>query len=464
MVAKLIKILIFHAIFFYIPLAVAYIQNETQSSYLTVDISKTNKQLGQYFRTTLKYKGNLKLENIDLHSWRDNFKILHEDEYQGEDKQGNIIQISKLRLFPRTLNATLLPSLSLGETKSTPISLKVTPSKIKNSAIKISWEVSNSTPWEREAVLIRVHIKSSDPTARVIVDDSNVPDYLLYSLNTERKELKNGVIEFNSGWIYYPLKYGNASLNLPAIRYQLSGSDRRRFYLPIQKLSVKPLPNYLPPNLPIGTININSEIENNTTASWQVNLLTPALAIYDLPDINQQISDFSGHDVATIESEHKQLSDYNNYGYMHVITSPLPKWLMPIGSSMNLKVRYFDPETGTLKEIQHTLPRYWNMPQWAWWVTFIISLFICTVLIKVFKPWVSNQINRFKLYQQVNEANSPDQIRFLILKESHYMTLSQWSQGNHARQLFANKLNEVCFSVVDYSELKKLQVEALKLI
>jgi len=463
-VALIIKYLILLIMSFYMSSATAYSQKETHSSILTVDISKTEKQLGQYFRTTLKYKGSLKLENIDLHSWQENFKIIHEDEYQDEDKQGNSIQVLKLRLYPRTLNATLLPSVSLGEIRSTPVSLSVTPSKIKNSPIKISWEVSNSTPWEREAVLIRIHIQSNDPAARVIIDSKENPDFLLQPLEVERTVLKNGRIEFNAGWVYYHLKSGVASINLPAIRYQLSGSDRRRFYLPIQKLSVKPLPNYLPPNLPIGKLNISSDIENNNSGLWKINILTPALSVYDIPGINQQLSAFSGYDIATIKNETKQLSSYNSYGFLHVVTSPLPKWLMPFGSNINLKARYFDPDTGTLKEIQHTLPRHWNMPQWAWWGTFIISLFICTILIKLFKPWVLNQISRYKLYQQVKEANSPDQIRCLIVKESHHMTLSQWSHDNHARQLFADKLNEVCFSVVDFSDLKKLQVETLKLI
>ncbi|MFK5950241.1 MAG: hypothetical protein QM500_15880 [Methylococcales bacterium] len=464
MVVRLIKLFIFYGIFFHMSPATAYSQDDTQSSYLTVNISKTDKQLGQYFRVTLKYKGHLKLENIDLNSWQENFKILHGDEYKNEDKQGNIIQVLMLRLYPRMLNITLLPSLSLGKTRSTKISLKVMPSKIKNSTIKLNWEISNQNPWEREAVLIRIHIKSNDPTARVIIDASETPGLLLQPLKTEHKVLKNGEIEFNSGWIFYSLNNGSVSLNLPAIRYQLSGSDRRRFYLPIQKLSVKPLPNYLPPNLPIGKLNINSEIKNNNTASWKTNITTPALALYDFPEINQQLSAFSGYDIATIENEIRQLSSYSNYGYLHTVTSPLPKWLMPFGSSIDLKVRYFDPETGTLEETLHTLPRYWNMPQWAWWVTFIISVFISAILIKLFKPCALNQISRFKLHQQIKKSNSPDQIRSLILNESYYMTLSQWSNDNHERQLFADKLNKICFSVVNYSDLSKLRVEALQLI
>jgi len=437
---------------------------ENSSHELSVEVSQTKKQLGQYFRVTLKYNGSLPLDSINLDSWRQHFEIIHDDEFNEKDMGGHTIQVLKLRLYPRTLKSTLLAPLKLGETLSHSVGLKVTQSMIKGSVIKLDWDISNISPWQREAVIIRIQMQSTDVSARVILDSPKNSNLLLRPLSTERKILKNGIIQFHSGWIYYPLKEGSLSLQLPAIRYQLSGSDRRRFYLPLQTINIKTLPGYLPPDLPIGNLKISSDIVNADPVNWKINVHTTALTPYGLPGLSRQLSNINDYDIANIRINYKNLSSFNDYGDVNIVHAPLPSWLMPFGQSIILKLRYFNPETGMLSEIHHTLPRHWNMPTWAWWVTFILCLLMSVFLIINIRPWILMQIRRYKLRQQTLQVMSADQLRNLILSDGHYPTLSHWSNNIPARISFAVKLNKHCFSIDDSIDLKKLRHEVLKLI
>ncbi len=440
-----------------------YAQDTLPCNELKVNISRSKKQAGQYFRTTLAYCGPLQIENIKLDNWRENFAIFHEDEYSDTDSKGRTIQVLKLRLYPRTSTIHQLPALKAGNAISNPVNIQISPAVVKNSAIELNWSISSLNPWQREAVVIQVELKSSDTAAHAILDSSGKEESLIRAFKTERQVLKNGIISFNAGWIYYPAKSGFQSVELPAIRYQLSGSDLRRFYLPLQKLNVKPLPTYIPPDLPIGKLNISSYIENNDTAMWKITVQTPALIPYGLSDLNRQLSIFSDNDIADIKVEHKKLSDYNNYGDLNIIHAALPEWVTPFGKNFNLNIRYFNPETGKLEKAHHRLPWQWNMPRWAWGIIFILAvLFILVLSIKTY-PWVLCRIRKLRLHQQVKTADSPEQLRKLIIEYGQYITLYQWAENNPEKEAFAARLNEICFSVLVHTDLQKLKSDFLNI-
>jgi len=458
MVIRLIQL-----IFILVFITPVYAQIVNSENELSVQISRTEKQLGQYLRVTLRYRGQKQLDNINLQLWRQHFSIIHGDEYKDEDKQGRTIQVLKLRLYPRATGKINLSSLKLGTAKSRPINVNTLQAIVNNSPIKLNWEISSLTPWQREAVIIRVHLQSQDTSAHVILDSPENKNTLLRALKTERRVLKNGDIIFDAGWILYPMNEGVELIDLPAIRYQLSGSDRRRFYLPLQKLNVKPLPTYLPPNLPIGKLHLNSQIEYADKNQWKIAVKTSALIPYGVPGLDKQIAIISDHDISNVKINFSRSSSYGDYGDRNVIYSPLPEWLMPFGKNIILKLRFFNPETGKLDKVIHNLPRAWSMPKWAWWITIIFSLLISVILMRKIKSWVFNLANKLKLRQQSQSAASPQQLRSLILENGRYITLTEWAEENPARKSFAHKLNNICFANFSQVDLQLLKYELLGL-
>ncbi len=450
----------------------AYTQTRKADSNLTVSISRTDKQWGQPLRVTLRYRGSQLLENIDLQPWQQLVAIDREDEYIDEDNNGNLIQVLQLRLQPRNTGAFQLPSLKLGSAHSQPIDINISQAIIKNAAIELDWQISTLSPWQRQAVILRVQVKTSDYAAHIKLDPPAHQQFLSRSLKTERHVLADGGYRLDAGWILYPIDTGSLTLDLPPVRYQVAGSDRRQFYLPLQKLQVKALPNYLPPTLPVGKLNVRSQInsaDNDDDKQWQLFIQSDALIPYGVPELDTQLAAISGQDIANVGINYTQQSDYSEYGDRSIYLAPLPNWLLPFGKNIKLTLRYFDTETGRLGELSHDLPRHWNMPLWAWWLMSVFSLITGAFIIRQIQASTQAQINRLKLRRQLRSATNARQLRKIILADGQYVTLSEWAKKNQARKPAISELNQYCFSAsgpesTDKADIQKLTTRLLKLV
>jgi len=446
-------------------------QTREPDSKLTVLIPATEKQWGQYLRATLRYHGAKVLRKIDLEPWRQLVVVSFDDAYIDEDEDGNPVQVLQLRLHPRKTGVLQLPPLKLGAAQSRATDINIRPPVIKNSAIKLDWQLSTLSPWQREAVLLRVQLHTRDYAAHIKLDLPNNPQFLSRVLKTERHVLADGSYRFDAGWIFYPMDSGLLELDLPAVRYQIAGSDRRQFYLPLQKLQVKPLPNYLPPTLPVGKLDVQSEIADDEKGGkqWQVNIKTDALIPYGVPELDTQLAALSKKDIANVEIKYVQQSAYSEYGDRSVYSSPLPDWLLSFGSDLKLTFRFFDTETGRLSEVSHDLPRRWNMPGWTWWLMAVFSLLAGVFIFRALQPWLLSQMKRLKLHHQLRSAENVKQMRRIILDVGQYVTLSEWHRKNQARKKVVDKLNVYCFSAaelqdVNATEFQRLKTDLLKLV
>lgn len=446
-------------------------QTIKSDSKLTVSISKTDKQWGQFLRVTMRYRGPKMMEDIDLQSWQQIVGVDFDDEYSDEDDDGNSIQVLQLRLHPRTTGKFQLPSLRLGTAQSQPIDINISPSVIKNSPIKVNWQTSTLSPWQREAVLIRVQVHTEDYAAHIKLDTPEHKQFVSRVLKTERQILANGSYRFNAGWILYPIDSGLLELDLPPVRYQIAGSDRRQFYLPLQKFHVKTLPNYLPPTLPVGKVNVSSQISHDKEGNkqWQLSIKTDALIPYGVPELDTQLATISEQDVANIVIKYTQQSSYNDYGDLSIYSSPMPDWLMPFGKKLKLRLRFFDTENGHLSEISHDLPRHWNMPTWAWWITVIMGLITGYFILRQKQTSILGQATRLQLRYQLHRAENIKHMRKIILDCGSYITLSEWDKNNQSRKRVVHKLNRYCFSAsgtqdTKAADLQKLKTDLLKLV
>jgi len=444
------------------------------NSELKVSISKTEKQIGQYFRVTLRYRGEKKLSQIKLQKWKQDFKIIEGDEYESEDELRQIIQVLKLRLYPRVEGVLTLPVLRLGQEKSQAMHVNVIASQVNKSHVKLNWTLSNDSPWQREPVFLRLQLQTKDIAAHVLLALSETKNGLFKPLKIQRRVLDDGSIVFDVGWVFYLKQEGSLLIDFPVIRYQLSGSDRRRFYLPLQTLNVKALPSYLPPNLPIAKLTLHSEVITNDNPvsaknnhSWKILVQTPALMSQGVPGLAKQLAMINAYDIAKIKIEKIRSEDKNQHTDQFTYYAPLPQWLMPFGKKLEVKLRYFNPTTGQVDTMLHTLPRVWNMPQWAWTIVFFISLILFITIILKLKPPFDGQLRLIKFRKQIKAAETPQQLRNIILDYVQVITLSQWvnqNSGNFNRKLsLSNKLNKICFSNIHEGNLAQLKQKLLQI-
>jgi hypothetical protein len=437
-----------------------------QAPELSASVSRADKQWGQYMRVTLRYRGNLSLQDINLNNWQKVADTSIEDEYPDTDEQGRDIQVMQLRLYPRAIGTHHLPSLQLGTANSQAITLISIPPVVERSQLKLNWEISKTEAWQREAILVRVQLITSDYSARIKLDDIEQQQYISKTLHIETIKLPDGQYKHQSGWVIYPVEAGLQTLALPAIRYQLSGSDRRRFHLPLLDLDIQALPTYLPPTLPIGKLDIDSQIikSDSNKPVWNIQINTNGLIPYGVPGLDSQLSDINKQNVANIKLHSVQHVDYANYGNQYNYEAPLPEWLMPIGQNIQIRLRYFNPDSGRLEEITHNLSRIWTMPAWTWVLLTIIL--IAAVLIAGLKthPYLLTLINRRKLRNDIKHAKTAYELRQLILTSNNCITLSQWAGDQAIKLRIIKELNSYCFSQFNHNQIEKLKYKIVPII
>lgn len=424
-------------------------------SALEVSVTRADRQWGQPARVFLRYRGPLKLEQIKLDAWKSHAAIVQEDEYLDIDDQSREVQVRVLRLYPRSTGELLLPPLELGNQLSKALALNITNPVVERSELNVNWSINKTTPWQREAIILTVELTTTDHAAHLKLDNLQSDAFIARVIPIETRQRNDQYIH-RSGWMIYPLAHGHFSLDLPPLRYVLSGSDRRRFYLPLVKLDVQALPTYMPPTLPIGELNFRSVIDSSDADQgyWQVTATGKALITHGIPGLDMQLARISGRDVADVQMIPGERPDSVHYRL------PLPAWLMPVGEELILSSRYFNTTTGKLATEHHVLPRSWRMPTWAWYLFAPITVIFLLVIIQLLLPKIIAWLSQAHLRRQIHQAESAQAIRHLILEHSQTIALAHWAGGTGKRIEVANRLNRLCYSTSQEYDINQLRTMA----
>ena len=441
-------------------------QENIKEEMLSATVTRAQKQWGQYMRVNVTYRGEQSLQNIDLAQWREVVEIKIVDEYRDTDELDRDIQVMKLRLYPRSVGVIQLPALKLGTAVSTPLELTSTDPVIGDSRIKLDWSISKRIAWEREAIIIQVRLVTDDHAARVKLDPIEQQQYLAHKLRLQTTQLPDGRYEHRSGWVIYSLNAGHQTLTPAPVRYQLAGSDRRRFHLSRQKLDIKPLPAYLPPILPVGSLDITTQIvqDQNSAKKWHITLQSQALIPYGSPGLDRQLADISGHDISSVEFHSTQSPDVGNIVNKAEYLVPLPRWVLPTGPGLGITVRYFDTEQGRLTTQNHTLPRHTSMPTWAWYTSYTLMILLAGAALYKTKAYLLEHFRRTHLKKQIRQAESAHEIRSTILSDGKYISLTHWSGNRRQKKIIAQQINHFCFSRNRAQDIESLKSELLPML
>lgn len=239
---------------------------------------------------------------------------------------------------------------------SGPALMIVNEALLADSAMKVRTRVSTKTPWQRQQVIIRVEVEARDAFAGLAVSDPwNPPGFEVIPLPATRVASAMGKGKLlGIGWALLPLVAGEQQLELPRIHYRLSGAARYRYLPPPVTLTIKPLPPYVPPTMPVGKIEFSGSLTPagylpvDHLAYWTMNIRAEALTPRWLPPIRHQVD---SSDVVQFlpETIHRAIKP-DQQGIHGQIEIQFP--FKPLRSGRlklpELRLDYFDPETGRL--------------------------------------------------------------------------------------------------------------------
>jgi len=353
---------------------------------LHLDINKRVVEHGKSLRAELyAVAADADLQTLDLSALRRLFGVeLREDPDWVEDRRwpGEQVQRLRMKLYPLAAGEVIIPSLQLAGLRSETHRIQVREGNFKGSGIRFSSRATTTKPWQRQQIILWTEVSTSQPFVRLAVPgDWHPPGFEVVPLPLSTRPASTGTGSvLGIGWALFPLLPGAQTLRAPAIEYRVSGRTERRYYPPPLTLSVKPLPPYVPPTMPVGRITLESDITpagylpTAALAYWALSVKADALMPRWLPTLQDQIGSDDSLQFLTTETTRATAADRN--GVHGSLTLQLPFKPLSIGRTAlpRLSIDYFDPASGRLRRLQLDPAQRWVYPAAAVWPLAILLL------------------------------------------------------------------------------------------
>ena len=344
-----------------------YCMTTHASSKLQLLLKDTEVELGQSIDAQLVSVGlDASLSQIDLSPLEKNFGVVVKE--SGSESIDNTAatrrQFLVIQLFPRKVGTITIPPLLFNNETTATASVIAHDAKIRGQTVSLEWTVSETSVWERQQIIVKAELHTPEQFAVVDIGEKPVPGMEFMVLPVEKRRIKTAAsneTQFFITWLLYPQQYPQTSsvrkIVLPVVNYRSQGLLKRQFYLPNIEISVKPLPIYIPPTIPVGEVTIRSELLSHaplTTTGpsyWMITLQSHELLPHWLPPVLRQIKTDDQTKMLAIDSQRQTQADEN--GALATAVHKIP--FMPLSSGTvelpSLRVQFFDPKSGMLKTV-----------------------------------------------------------------------------------------------------------------
>ena len=415
------------------------------NSQLILFIDKTESIHGRPIRAEL-YGVSLKtkITNVKLKPLNDDFGVVVDyvvNDTSDKRWPGKSIQILKLKLYPRKTGDLTIPELSINSAQSQKKTIHIKQGK--NSVPEVTF--STSSPYERQQLIIHVTLISKESSARLSVKGETVIDgFESTPLNFKRIKNTDGTYLLQTGWALSAIKSGILKLELPTVTYSVSGVSRKQFYFPIKTLSVKDLPSYLPPTIPVGKVTIKSEFVNtnilqtNSLSYWNISINGALNNVFNLPPVLRQIKSTKQVRFLPINSERNtKVTDSTLFSMVNYFI-PFKALQSGYVTLPEIEIQYFDPDDAKLKTIIHHSENVFVL-SFIWRVFFSLSIFFILFYAgsKIYELWQKHIYSYNKRAQVIEKLHDSKDIKetrvaIILIAEAEYwpknITISQWAK------------------------------------
>lgn len=411
---------------------------------LILFIDKSESILGRPIRAEL-YGVSLKtkITDVKLNILNNDFGVVVDyviNDTSDKRWPGKSIQILKLKLYPRQIGKLIIPELSINSAQSKKKIIHVKQGK--NSVPEITFSIIS--PYERQQLIIRVAIISTESSARLSVKgQTNIEGFESTPLNFKRSKHTDGRYLLQIGWALSAIKSGVFKLKIPPITYSVSGVSRKQFYLPVKILNIKALPSYLPPTIPVGKVTITSEVINtnilqtNSLSYWNLIINGALNNAYNLPPVLRKIKSNKQVKFLTVNSERNTKATDSTL--FSTVKHSIPFKAMQSGflALPEINIQYFDPNDAKLKTIIHHSEDVFVLSV-IWRIFF--SLAIIFILFysgkKLYEVWQRHMYSQNKRAHAIDKLRENKGIKGIresinLIAEAEYWpkntTISQWA-------------------------------------
>lgn len=253
---------------------------------LEVSLNKSEVQLGEAL--TLQIKSATDLSELDLSPLTRDFDVTSQTLNRAAAK-GRTFFLLEATLYPLRSGALIVPQLSLGASRSRPLSMRVHNSDISMHA----WFPAN-LPIEREPTVLHVEIRDDGSLSWDTPIKVDMPHAAVRPLSEKTfEEVRDGMTRtvHSFRWQVLPLKAGSLTAHFGLLDAHRN-AQRLRFPMRSASLTVRAAPAYLPLHLPIGRplVHVGTRPKQLFAAqpiSWNIDIKAPGLTAAGMKSLLQ---------------------------------------------------------------------------------------------------------------------------------------------------------------------------------
>lgn len=396
------------------------------SATLWIDAAKTHGEWGRVLTVRVYLNDPRRnLQDLDLSSWRQQLHVTR-DEVQWRDPpqegadSSNQLQVMRLLLHPLRPGPVTLPPLEVSGAYSKPLRLEIASSQQDGSPLQPTLTLNTRQPWERQQTVVTVSVDS--PAAHAVLQAEaalHIPGFEVHPIPLQRTP-QGDHTRLTLGWALFPLVAGDYPLRLPAIEYRVNGRKAYSWHLPDTPVAVKALPGYLPPTLPVGQLQVHSELQPagvldpQQLAWWNITISGP-LPVAWLPSARPPPP--ANAQTHILAAEQTLSSTINSSGIDATRRQQFP--IRP-GSSGYLQlpgvaISWFDPQLGQLQRYTISAPPRWVIARHWRLLAGILATLVGLFMLCKGIAWARHSLHQHRDHRlalaKLAAADSPHQLR-----------------------------------------------------
>jgi len=346
------------------------------------------------------------LTSLDFSSLEKQFEVVKDKNEIHHTLKG---QRWRIRLYPRRKGLVTLPALHFNQHTSQPISVQVeSPVDSKTGRpFEVDYRISNLEPWIKQLLLVTYTFKHHEPRLVLKPQASPKADMMVIPLAATTQQ-QAGVFRHTSGWAIYARKSGKHSIKLPALHYIRDGVITHRFYPAKIDLDIKPLPAYLPGNIPVGKLRLDMIHKPGLVLKNRLDSMTLTLnghGIPDslLPDIRHFFKSHQQLNIYPVETRSQQtatsgITSQHRYRIPFKATAQGPLTLPSV------RLNYFDPVAGKLATIALQPQQTYSVAAWLLFLLLLMSGAASLLIMSRLYHWFISKWQCLRAYRHALQA------------------------------------------------------------
>ena len=402
------------------------------ASVFTAKLSKTTIELGKYTHLILTSTTLLpSLRSVNLSVLEDQFYV----DASADINTLNQKQYWRIRLYPRRRGKLTLPALHYAQFTSAAKQVNVKPAMDAETgqSLNIESSMSAKTALVNQQVLVPLSVLTKE---QHVVLETTTPALASGTLHRLKPwsvvSGDAGLIHHNIGWAYFPTKPGAQTLPLPAVNYKRDGVITHRFYLPVQKLLVRPLPLYVPSNFPVGKLSLQVTPSSLVLLSGRlrtinVTLQAEAILLSQLPHLENYLQTTSGLQLYPASITSGQTAGPDGIKSEVHLQIPVKAAHTGLYQLKDINLQYFEPLSGKIKTLHYQWPTLFFISPWLLsMLGLLLMLLLAFGLLRLYH-FARQRLYLYQCWQRARQrllaATTPQEIKSAI------MLMSRAEQG-----------------------------------